>query len=133
MIQDRLFFEDWREALRHVVAALGGPKSVGCRMRPDLKPERAQVWVTDCLNSERREHFSPDHLFLLLRLAREAGVHAGMSHIADEIGYRAEPVNPVDERDALMREFVQAGKSMESLVKRIEDMESRSSRMAAVK
>lgn len=80
MMQDRLFFEDWREALRHVVAAMGGPKVVGARMRQDMKP---------------------DHLFLLLRLAREAGVHAG--------------------------------KSMESLVKRIEDMESRSSRMAAVK
>jgi cytochrome c556 len=56
-----------------------------------------------------------------------------MAFIAEEVGYRADPVNPVDERDSLMREFVQAGKSMESLVKRIEDMDARTVRMAAVK
>lgn len=133
MMQDRLFFEDWREAMRHVVAAMGGPKMVGARMRPDMKPDHAGRWVSDCLNADRRENFNPDHLFLLLRLAREAGIHAGMGFIAEEVGYRAEPVNPVDERDALMREFVRAGKGMESLVKRIEDMDARSSRMAAVK
>ena len=133
MIQERLFFEDWRAALRHVVAAMGGPKVVGCRMRLDMKPETAQGWVADCINPDRRQNSSPDHLFLLLRLAREAGIHTGMDVIAEEIGYRAEPVNPVDERDALMREFVQAGKSMESLVKRIEAMDARQSRMTAVK
>ena len=63
MMQDRLFFEDWREALRHVVAAMGGPKVVGARMRQDMKPDHAGRWISHCLNSDRREHFSPDHLF----------------------------------------------------------------------
>ena len=41
MNQEPLFFEDWREAMRHVVAVLGGPKPVGSRMRPDMKPDDA--------------------------------------------------------------------------------------------
>lgn len=126
MTQEPLFFEDWREAMRHVVAALGGPKVVGARMRPDLNPVRAQTWVTDCLNPDRRENFSPDHLLLLLRLAREAGIHTGMDYIAEDCGYRRpQPVDPADATDALRREFVDSTKRLTDLAKRIEAMEAR--------
>lgn len=126
MIQEPMFFEDWRDALRHVVAALGGAKVVAGWLRPDLKPDHAARWLNDCLNPDRRENFSPDHLLLLLRLAREAGIHTGMDYIAEDCGYRRpQPVDPADATDALRREFVDSTKRLTDLAKRIEAMEAR--------
>ncbi len=126
MTQEPLFFDDWREALRYVVAALGGPKPVAGRMRPDMKPEHAARWLNDCLNPDRRENFSPDHLLLLLRLAREAGVHSGMDFIAEDCGYRhPQPVDPTDAADALRREFIDSTKRLGDLAKRIETLDAR--------
>jgi len=126
MTQEPLFFEDWREAMRHVVAALGGPKSVGARMRPDMKPDHAARWVNDCLNADRREHFSPDHLFLILRIARQAGIHTGMAFIAEDCGYRAPaPVDPADAADELRRRYIEAARGMAEMAKRIEAIETR--------
>jgi len=128
MNQEPLFFDDWRDAMRHVISVLGGAKVVGARMRPDMKPDHAARWVMDCLNSDRRENFSPDQLLQLLRLARDAGVHAGMAFIADECGYRKpEPLDPTDAADALRREFIDSTKRLSELAKRIESMEARAS------
>lgn len=44
---------DAEDALREVTRALGGAKSVGARLRPDLDPEAAGRWWHDCINSER--------------------------------------------------------------------------------
>ncbi len=133
MMQEPLFFEDWREAMRHVVAALGGAKAVGARMRPDMKPDHAGRWVSDCLNADRREHFSPDHLFLLMRLAREAGIHTGMAFIAEDCGYRAPtPVDPADMADELRREFTQSVKRLDAIAERIEKFEQRHAAVRAV-
>lgn len=125
MTQEPLFFDDWREALRYAVAALGGPKVVGSKMRPDMKPDHAARWLNDCLNQDRREHLSPDHLMHLLILARQAGVHAGMQYMTEECGYRAQPVEPADERTELMRQYVESAKVMERIAKRIEAAEMR--------
>lgn len=126
MTQEPLFFDDWRGAMRHVVAAMGGAKAVGARMRPDMKPDHAARWVNDCLNADRREHFSPDHLLLLLRLAREAGVHTGMDFFTEDCGYRRpQPVEPQDAADALRREFIDSTKRLGELARRIETMDAR--------
>lgn len=126
MMQEPLFFDDWRDALRHVIAALGGPKQVAARMRPDLKPDHAARWLMDCLNSDRREHFSPDQFLQLLRMARDAGVHTAMDYIAEDCGYRRpDPVDPSDAADALRREFIDSTRRLGELAKRIETLESR--------
>lgn len=133
MNQEPLFFEDWREAMRHVVAVLGGPKPVGSRMRPDMKPDHAARWLNDCLNADRREHFSPDQLMLLLRLAREAGIHTGMAFIAEDCGYRApQPVEPADAADELRRRYIESARAMADMVKRIELLETRGSTLRPV-
>lgn len=125
MNQEPLFFDDMRDALRHVVAALGGPKVVGSKMRPDLKPEHAARWLNDCLNADRREELHLDQLVQLLRMAREGGVHAGMNYLAEDVGYKAQPVEPADEHTALMRQYVAAAKAMGEIAKRIEVVEQR--------
>lgn len=125
MNQEPLFFDDFREALRHVVATLGGPKAVGSRMRPDLKPEHAARWLNDCLNHDRREHLHLDQLLQLLRMGREGGAHAAMAYLADDAGYKATPVEPADEHSELMRQYVAAAKAMGEIAKRIEVVEQR--------
>ncbi len=133
MMQEQLFFDDWRDAMRHVVAALGGAKVVGARMRQDMKPDQAGRWVSDCLNADRREHFSPDHLFLLMRLARESGVHTGMALIAEDCGYRApQPADPAEMVDELRREFMQSVKRLDGIAGRIEKFEQRHAAVRAV-
>ncbi len=125
MNQEPLFFDDIREALRHVVATLGGAKVVGSKMRPDLKPEHAARWLNDCLNGDRREHLHLDHLLQLLRMGREGGAHAAMTYLADDVGYKATPVEPADEHTELMRQYVSAAKAMGEIAKRIEAVEQR--------
>lgn len=131
MNQEPLFFEDWRDALRHVVAALGGAKGVGAQMRPELKPDHAARWLNDCLNHDRRENLHVEHLLHLLLLARRAGVHVGMNYLAEECGYRAQAVEPADERTELMRQYVEAAKIMGQIAKRIEAVETRTTVRAA--
>lgn len=120
MNQEPLFFEDWRDALRHVVAVLGGAKVVAAQMRPELKPDHAARWLNDCLNDGRREHLHVDHLLHLLSLARQHGVHAGMGYLAEECGYKALPVEPADERSELMRQYIEATRALGQIAKRIE-------------
>lgn len=122
MNQEPLFFDDWRDALRHVVATLGGPKSVGSALRPEMKPDHAGRWLMDCLNADRREHLSPDHLLQLLAIGRKAGIHTGMSFLAGECGYQALPVEPADEAAELMRQFITSAKAMEHIAGRIEGL-----------
>jgi hypothetical protein len=47
--------------------------------------------------------------------------HTGMTHIARACGYAdPQPVDPEDARAALQREFVQAVKAQEQILKRLE-------------
>ena len=132
MSQEPLFFEDWRDALRHVVAALGGAKVVAARMRPEMKPDHAARWLNDCLNHDRRESLHVDHLMHLLALARQRGLHSGMAYIAAETGYKVAPVEPTDERMELMRQYVEAARAMKNIASRIEAVESRAGLKVAV-
>lgn len=125
--QSSLFHESVEDALAEVVAALGGAKVVGARMRPDLSPDAAGRWLRDCLNDGRREHLTPGHVMWLLREGREAGVHAAVRFICREAGYsEPSPVEAEDERARLQREYIEAAKSMSRLAERIERAHVRS-------
>jgi hypothetical protein len=113
MDQPALFHESVSDALREVVRALGGAKQVGHRMRPDLAIDHAARWVSDCLNDDRREHFTPSQVLWLLSAGREAGCHVAMGYLAAQAGY-AEPVplQPEDERAKLQHEFMESVKTL---------------------
>lgn len=55
MSQVALFHESITDAMREVILALGGLKSVASRMRPEMPADHAGRWLADCLSAERRE------------------------------------------------------------------------------
>ena len=86
-MQSDLFYETIEDALNALVVTLGGPKKVGSMMRPEKPADEAARWVRDCLNTDRREHFTPAQILWLLRQGRAAGFHGAMDFIAHESGY----------------------------------------------
>jgi hypothetical protein len=116
-----MFVEDYNEAIRAAVQALGGFKRVGAELKPDLAADAAGRWLSDCVNPDKREILPPSALAYIRRKARENGCHILAAYEAQDAGY-APPVaiEPEDERAALMREFVQASKGFTGLIARME-------------
>lgn len=116
-----LFVEDYNEAISATVQAIGGFKRIGAELKPDLPVESAGRWLHDCCNPDRREKLSPTELAYIRRRARQEGVHILAAFEMRDAGYSdPQPIEPDDERAALMREFVQASKGMRALVARLE-------------
>jgi len=121
MNQEALFYDTFSEALKDVVKAAGGAKSVGCKLWPEKTPDAAHRTLLDCLNDNRAEKFSPEQVLLLLKIGREVGCHAAINYVARETGYSdPRPIEPEDERARLQREFVEAQKAMSKLAERME-------------
>ncbi len=120
-MQGRLaIFEDIDDALRDVVRDLGGTKTVGHWLRPDMAPDQAGAWLKDCLNSERREKLSPRQMMAILKRAHDAGLHQLMGFIAGESGYAAQPVEPRDEIAELQRQFIAAVQQSQRVADRLD-------------
>lgn len=123
MDQRHLFFETLEQALGDDIRALGGPKAVAMRLRPELKPHEAHVWLNNALNPERRELMHHNHIRLIIRMAREVGAHAANDFWNDDVGYeRPRALNPVDEateillrQEKLLAEFRRENDRMERL------------------
>lgn len=120
MMQDALFHETVLDSLRAIVEHAGGAKAVGCRLRTSKTPDEARRWLLDCLNPSRQERLDPDDLLHLLRIGREVGYHGAMAFIAQEAGYKCEPMEPQDEQAKLQREFVDGIKVLGKLADRLE-------------
>ncbi len=121
MSQQALFHESINDALREVVQHLGGTKAVGAKMRPEMPADHAGRWLNDCLNEDRRERLSPEHLMWLLKEGRAAGIHSAVAYILSECGYASPvPVDPVDERAELQRQYIEAAKMLARMGDRIE-------------
>lgn len=121
MMQDSLFYESFMDALGASVQALGGAKSVGCRLWPEKTPQAAHTLLLSCLNDARPEKLSPEQVLWLLAEGRKVGCHAGMNYLARETGYAdPQPIEPEDERALLQRQFIEAQKAMLALAGRME-------------
>jgi hypothetical protein len=120
-MQMALMHESIIDALREAIQAAGGNKPVGALLYPDLPVDQAAGRVRDCLNPDRREHFTPGQVVVIARLAREAGNHALMTYLAGELSYlRPVPVDPEGQLAERQREFVDAVKALHSMANRIE-------------
>jgi hypothetical protein len=116
-----LFVEDYNEAIRATVQALGGFKRVGAEMKPDLAADAAGRWLADCCNGDKREKLSPSELAYIRRRARLEGCHVLACFEAREAGYgEPQPITAEDEAAQLQREFVQASKHMAGLFARMD-------------
>jgi hypothetical protein len=106
-------FDSLNAALKASVIALGGSKVVGSKLWPEKDVDSAQRHLLACLNDSKAERLSPEHLLLLLKLARDIGQHIGITHILATLGYAApQPVEPRDEAADLMRQIVENQKMM---------------------
>ena len=118
-------------ALVEAVKALGGSKVVACKLWPEKPVEAAQRLLLDCLNDDRPAHLTPDHVLLILRLARQAGHHGAVGWLLAELGYAPPvPVEPVDALGELQREFIAATRQMAVMANRIERMQAASAAAA---
>lgn len=121
MSQNTLFSEDFNDALKDVVRALGGTKAVGVRLRPEMAADAAGAWLKDCLNPTRRERLDPEQVLWILREGRKAGCHSAMNFIADEAGYvRPAPLEPQDEAAQLQRAFIDSVQQQKLIASRLE-------------
>ncbi|MBN50056.1 MAG: hypothetical protein CMN85_10980 [Spongiibacteraceae bacterium] len=124
--QHELFHEDLSDALKHLVAALGGPKIVGVELWPTLAPDTAGRKINHCLNDEHAQQFHPQDIMWLLTEGRRRGVHSAMAYITREVGYAdPQPVEPEDEQAKLQREFCEAAKNLDQIMVRIERIQGR--------
>lgn len=104
------------DAARGCVDALGGPKEVGQRLRPEKSMEDARVWLLACLNPDRNEKLDPEQLVWLFREARAIGHHASMHWLCDCVGYsHPVPITQEQETAELQRQFIAAVDRQERL------------------
>lgn len=119
--QHTLFHEDINSALQGLVAALGGAKTVGSRLYPDLPTDGAARRLLDAINPDRAQQLSQTQFLTLLKWGREAGYHGVMEYVADEAGYtRPSPRSPEEERADLQRQVIEMGKSLEAIARRLQ-------------
>lgn len=109
------------DALIEAVKAMGGSKQVAPLLWPEKAPDAAQRQLLDCLNPERPANLSPDHVMLVLRLARERGLHGALQAMCAELGYSEPlPVQPHDEAAELQRQYIAAARDMARIADRLE-------------
>ena len=126
MSQPQLWTEDINDALRDVVRALGGPKSAGSKLRPEIPADDAGKWLKDCLNPERRERLTPEQVLWLIREGRKVGCHSAINFIADDAGYsRPSPVEPQDQLAELQKQFIESTRQQKSIAERMERLMGR--------
>ena len=116
--------DSFNEALVGAVKVLGGSKVVGCLLWPETAPDAAQRLLLDCLNDDRPAHLTPEHVLLVLRLARQRGHHEAVAWLLENLGYAPpQPVEPRDEAAELQRQFIEASRMMSQLASRIERLQ----------
>jgi len=114
MNQPPLFVESVYDALRAIVAQLGGPKTVGARLWPAKSVDDARRQLLDALNPDRHEKLDPEQVVLLFRLAREADFHVAKHWLDSETGYLpSTPADPTEEQARLVAVIEQAGQTMQ--------------------
>jgi len=113
------------EALVECVKACGGSKQVAGSLWPEKSPEAAQRMLLDCLNDDRAAHLSPDHVVMVLQMARNKGCHVGINYLAERLGYsQPNPIEPSDEAADLQRKFIAATAGMAAMLARMEKLQS---------
>lgn len=106
--QDQLFHEDWRDALRHTVKALGGCEAVGVELFPGKTRRAAGIWLSDCLNPERPAKLDLEEIIALMQFAREQGVHTAMHMLADFTQYERPKIAAPKSKETELAEKIAA-------------------------
>lgn len=125
--QPPLFVETIYDALRAIVAQLGGPKTVGARLWPAKSVDDARNLLLNCLNHDRPEKLDPEQVILLLRLGREADFHVAKHWLDVETGYLpSSPADPGDEQARQVAAIESAAQQLQRALIQLEKMRERS-------
>ena len=121
MDQPPLFYEDINEAIRAVVTAMGGAKTVSEIFWPEKNVVDGAKYLNNCLDSTRNEKLSLEQIMYLLKKGREIDCHTAMHFINVESGYAPPQTRePEDEVAELQREYIQSVKAQGQITKRLE-------------
>lgn len=124
--QPPLFVETIYDALKAIVAALGGAKTVAARLWPEKGVDDARKRLLDCLNPERDEKLDPEQVILLLRLAREADFHVAKHWLDAETGYApSAPLDPADEESRQVAAIENAAKELQRAMATLDKIRTR--------
>lgn len=78
---------DYYDAVRDAIKALGGAAAVGARLHPEKSLKTAEQSVLDCASRNRKQEFKPLELFAIQRWAGAAGNHDLNNFINDDGDY----------------------------------------------
>jgi len=124
--QPPLFVENAHEALRAIVAQIGGAKAVGIKLWPAKSVDDARTLLLNCLNPDRAEKLDLDQIVMLLRLAREADFHVAKHWLDNETGYLpSTPADPTEEQSRLVTVIEQAGATMQRALAALDKIRDR--------
>jgi hypothetical protein len=103
------------------VQALGGAKAVSHRLWPTKPVGDAHRDLLDALNRERARKLELHEVNKILRMAQEIGFHSAKRYFDAEAGYEpGKPLNPMDERDELMRRYIETVHASKVIADRME-------------
>lgn len=121
--QLNLVHEDIFEALKSLVAAMGGAKKVGPRLYPQKTESAARQQLHDCLNTDRDHELGVQRLFTLLKWGREAGAHIALYWLCDELGYtRPQPIEPEDQAAEILRRVDVAKEELRTCLQQLDKL-----------
>lgn len=133
MEQMSLVIEDMDAAVMEIVRAISGAKKVGPILWPEKSVDQAHRMLLDCLNPDRANRLAPAQVFLLFKLAREAGYHGAKRWLDEALGYvPGEPVEPQDELAKVMRAYTEAVRVQAGLMQRAERLMATAPTLRAV-
>lgn len=121
MAADRLFYDSFEDAVKHVVMLLGGPKEAGRLLWPTKTPDAARTRILDCMNPKEPDKLDPGEIITLARAGKDHGCHAIIEWLNTEAGYaKPTPITPQDEAAELERQAIESIRSLDGIVKRYE-------------
>lgn len=120
MQQDQLFYDVASDALASAIVAAGGYKRVAAQLWPAMKPVSAYARLKACVDETKHEKLSFDEIIALARMAKEAGNHAVMQYMAQDLGYEVRAVSPKDELESALANFDQQSERLMQAISAIQ-------------
>lgn len=116
--QTALFHDSIYDAIGADIAAIGGIKKTAAMLWPTNADSAGRLRA--CLSLEHPQKFDPEEILTIKRLARDVGSFSTVNYEAQELAFRVEWIKPEDERDQLRREFVEMGKRIEQIARKLQ-------------
>lgn len=115
-----LFLEDIYDALKAIVQAAGGPKEVAGQLWSHKPVDQARRELLDALNRDNPRKLDPEEVIAIFRIGRDIGFHQAKHWFDKELSYEpTAPLDPLDEQQRLMRQFIETAAKQERLVKQL--------------